>query len=44
MIDLHAAYQDEEAFTQGNTYTYKVKSNLGTVVSIPAKLVNSSMF
>ena len=37
-------YQDEAAFLQGNTYTFKVQSNLGTIVSIPAKFVNPCMF
>ena len=37
-------YQEEAAFLQGNVYTFKVKSNLGTVVSVPAKLINPCMF
>ena len=39
-----SGYQEEAAFLQGDTYTFKVQSNQGNVVSIPAKLVNPCTF
>ena len=37
-------HQEEAALLQGSTYTYKLQTNKGQVISIPAKQINSSMF
>ena len=44
VLILFAGYQRDQGFLQGSTYTYKVQSNEGKVISITAKQVNPCTF
>ena len=44
IASLQISYQQDQAFLQGTTYTYKVQSNEGQVISITATQVNPCTF